>query len=135
MAPITPLPPSYASLPTQHISLSHVPASSPTPTPVLVLTLNRPDKLNAFTETMCGEMVQVFDTVDADDRVKVVVVTGSEGSRAFCAGADLEVGFPKGKSKDGKTSNRGDAERERDHRDGYVYTYILAFLLFLFLFS
>ena len=124
MAPITPLPSSYAALPTQHISLSHVPASSPTPTPVLLLTLNRPEKLNAFTFTMGEEMAQIFHTVDIDDRVKVVVVAGSKESRAFCAGADLEIGFPKGKGKDGKKTNRGDAERERDHRDGYVRTYL-----------
>ncbi|KAL1960152.1 hypothetical protein VTO42DRAFT_8695 [Malbranchea cinnamomea] len=118
MAPITPLPASYAALPTQHISLSHVPADSPTPTPVLLLTLNRPDKLNAFTDTMAREMVSVFETVDVDDRVKCVVVAGHPDSRAFCAGADLEIGFPKGKGKHGGPSNRGDAVREREHRDG-----------------
>jgi enoyl-CoA hydratase/carnithine racemase len=118
MAPISPLPASYAALPTQHIKLSHVPESSPTPTPILVVTLNRPDKLNAFTGTMAEELVSIFNTVDVDDRVKVVVVAGSKGSRAFCAGADLEIGFPKGKGKDGKKSNRGDVERAKEHRDG-----------------
>ncbi|EAS32064.2 enoyl-CoA hydratase/isomerase [Coccidioides immitis RS] len=115
MASVT-LPTSYAALPTQHIKLSHVPATSPTPTPILLMTLNRPDKLNAFTPTMCNEMVSIFNTVDVDDRVKVVVVTGS-GTKAFCAGADLELGFPKGKGKDGHT-NRGDVTRPKDHRDG-----------------
>lgn len=121
MAPITPLPGSYAALPTQHISLSHVPASSPVPTPVLLLTLDRPDKLNAFTGTMADEMISVFDTVDIDDRVKCVVVAGSKGSRAFCAGADLEIGFPKGKGKAGGPSNRGGSVREREHRDKLVF--------------
>src|SRR3954464_4507638 len=57
---------------------------------VLTITLNRPDRLNAFTPTMLGELLDAFDRSDADDDVRAVVVTG-EG-RAFCAGADLESG-------------------------------------------
>ncbi len=57
---------------------------------ILTLTLNRPDKLNAFTVTMMTEMLRAFDAADADDDVRVVIVTG-EG-RAFCAGADLSGG-------------------------------------------
>ncbi|MFC0282663.1 crotonase/enoyl-CoA hydratase family protein [Camelimonas abortus] len=57
---------------------------------VLTLTLNRPDRLNAFTGQMMQEMIEVFDRADADDSVRVVIVTG-EG-RAFCAGADLAAG-------------------------------------------
>jgi enoyl-CoA hydratase/carnithine racemase len=55
-----------------------------------ILTLNRPDQLNAFTGTMLQEMVDAFDRVDADDDVRAVVVTGA--GRAFCAGADLSAG-------------------------------------------
>jgi len=57
---------------------------------VLTLTLNRPDKLNAFTGEMMLEMIDAFDRADADDNVRAIVVTG-EG-RAFCAGADLSAG-------------------------------------------
>src|SRR4051794_41802989 len=57
---------------------------------VLAITLNRPDRLNAFTATMGRELIEAFDAADADDDVRVVVVTG-EG-RGFCAGADLGGG-------------------------------------------
>jgi enoyl-CoA hydratase/carnithine racemase len=53
------------------------------------LTLNRPQKLNAFTTVMRDEMIAVFDETDRDDAVRAVIVTG-EG-RAFCAGADLSA--------------------------------------------
>jgi enoyl-CoA hydratase/carnithine racemase len=57
---------------------------------VLTITLNRPDRLNAWTATMCRELIAAFDRADADDEVRAVVVTG-EG-RGFCAGADLAGG-------------------------------------------
>jgi enoyl-CoA hydratase/carnithine racemase len=57
---------------------------------VLTVTLHRPDKLNAFTPTMKNELVDAFDRADADDDVRVVIVTGA--GRAFCAGADLSAG-------------------------------------------
>src|SRR3954465_11586132 len=57
---------------------------------ILTLTLHRPDKLNAFTATMAKEVIDAFDAADADDDVRVVVVTGA--GRAFCAGADLSAG-------------------------------------------
>jgi enoyl-CoA hydratase/carnithine racemase len=57
---------------------------------VLTITLNRPDRLNAFTETMMNELIAAFDASDADDDVRAVIVTG-EG-RGFCAGADLAAG-------------------------------------------
>jgi enoyl-CoA hydratase/carnithine racemase len=57
---------------------------------ILTLTLNRPDRMNAFTPTMLEELLEAFDRSDADDDVRVVVVTGA--GRAFCAGADLEGG-------------------------------------------
>ena len=55
---------------------------------IATITLNRPEKMNAFTGTMMQEMIDAFDRIDADDNVRAVVVTGS-GDRAFCAGADL----------------------------------------------
>lgn len=57
---------------------------------VALLTLSRPDKLNAFNTQMLKEMIAAFDQTDADDAVRAVIVTG-EG-RAFCAGADLSAG-------------------------------------------
>src|SRR5712672_1501714 len=58
--------------------------------PVLTITLNRPDKLNAFTFTMMMELIDAFDQADADDDVRAVIVTGA--GRGFCAGADLSGG-------------------------------------------
>src|SRR4051794_6804320 len=57
---------------------------------VLTITLNRPDRLNAFTETMMNELIAAFDASDADDDVRAVIVTG-EG-RGFCAGSDRAKG-------------------------------------------
>jgi enoyl-CoA hydratase/carnithine racemase len=57
---------------------------------VATLTLNRPDKLNAFTGVMMAEMIEAFGMADADDNVRAVIVTGA--GRGFCAGADLSAG-------------------------------------------
>jgi len=57
---------------------------------ILTLTLNRPDRLNAFTTTMMHELIYAFDRADRDDEVRAVIVTGA--GRAFCAGADLAAG-------------------------------------------
>lgn len=55
---------------------------------IAMLTLNRPDKLNAYTRTMMEEIIDAIDRTDADDEVRAVIFTGA-GERAFCAGADL----------------------------------------------
>ena len=57
---------------------------------VATITLDRPDRLNAFTVTMQQELCAAVDEVDADPEVRVVVVTGR--GRGFCAGADLGGG-------------------------------------------
>lgn len=57
---------------------------------IATVTLNRPDRLNAFTPKMMMDLIAVFDVTDADDAVKVVIVTGA--GRGFCAGADLGGG-------------------------------------------
>ncbi len=69
---------------------------------IFTLTLNRPDKLNAFTATMMNEYLEVLDEIDDNDDVRVVIVTGA--GRGFCAGADLSAGggtFDSGGSGDG----------------------------------
>jgi len=57
---------------------------------VLTITLNRPERLNAWTPTMADELIAAFDQADKDDEVRAVIVTGA--GRGFCAGADLAAG-------------------------------------------
>ena len=57
---------------------------------VLTITLDRPDRLNAFTQTMGRELIEAFGRADQDDEVRAIIVTGAEP--AFCAGADLGGG-------------------------------------------
>jgi enoyl-CoA hydratase/carnithine racemase len=57
---------------------------------IATITLNRPDRLNAFTARMMADLIAAFDETDGDDAVKAVIVTGA--GRAFCAGADLASG-------------------------------------------
>ncbi|MGI8921567.1 MAG: crotonase/enoyl-CoA hydratase family protein [Solirubrobacteraceae bacterium] len=57
---------------------------------VLTVTLDRPDRLNAWTQIMGRELIEAFDRADADDDVHAIVVTGA--GRGFCAGADLAAG-------------------------------------------
>jgi len=75
---------------------------------VLTVTLNRPDRLNAFTQRMMEDWLELLDAVDADDDVRVVIVTGA--GRGFCAGADLGSG--------GDTFDASDHEAQHEHRDG-----------------
>ena len=58
--------------------------------PFMVVTLNRPDKLNAYTGAMGAEIADAFRRADTDDAVRAVIVTGA--GRAFCAGADVSGG-------------------------------------------
>lgn len=57
---------------------------------ILTITLNRPDKLNAWTGQMLQDLLAAFDMSDADDEIGAVVITGA--GRGFCAGADLSAG-------------------------------------------
>jgi enoyl-CoA hydratase/carnithine racemase len=57
---------------------------------ILTITLSRPERLNAFTPRMANELIEAFGRADADDDVRVVIVTGA--GRGFCAGADLAAG-------------------------------------------
>jgi enoyl-CoA hydratase/carnithine racemase len=76
---------------------------------VLTITLDRPDRLNAFTPTMARELIEAFERSDADDDVRAVVVTGA--GRGFCAGADLGGG---GGTFDWRDREGGDAGVPRD---------------------
>jgi len=72
---------------------------------ILTITLNRPDKMNAFTNIMMDELIAAFDAADADDDVRAIIVTGA--GRAFCAGADLSAGgatFDRAARSDRKTA-------------------------------
>jgi enoyl-CoA hydratase/carnithine racemase len=75
---------------------------------IATITLDRPKVLNAFTVKMMYELIDAFDRVDADDDVRVAIVTGRD--RAFCAGADLSAG--------GQTFDHGADDSGRPHRDG-----------------
>ena len=57
---------------------------------ILIITLNRPKKLNAFTRAMLDELLDALERADKDDDVKAIIFTGS--GRGFCAGADLSMG-------------------------------------------
>ncbi|MEM7095330.1 MAG: crotonase/enoyl-CoA hydratase family protein [Actinomycetota bacterium] len=79
---------------------------------VLTITLNRPDKLNAFNNTMRNELIDALDHADADDNVRAIIFTGA--GRAYCAGADLSGGgstFDRDVNADGAVVNE-------IHRDG-----------------
>ena len=78
---------------------------------ILTVTLNRPERLNAFTGVMMTELIDAFGRADADDDVRAVIVTGA--GRGFCAGADLGSG--------GGTFNYDGGDREfslEERRDG-----------------
>lgn len=81
---------------------------------VATITINRPEKMNAFTNIMLKEMCDAFDQIDADDDVRAVVVTGA-GERAFCAGADLT---PEGGGKPFASSDPVEDYSDPRVRDG-----------------
>ncbi len=76
---------------------------------IATITLNRPERLNAFTSTMLRETIHALDCVNADDEVRVAIVTGA--GRAFCAGADLAAGG-------GTFDHSKEAMPASQHRDG-----------------
>src|SRR6185295_5930239 len=75
---------------------------------VLTVTMNRPDRLNAFTLQMMLDWLALLDEIDAKDEVRAVVVTGA--GRGLCAGADLGTG--------GGTFDASNAQKIDEHRDG-----------------
>ncbi|TID26787.1 hypothetical protein E6O75_ATG01280 [Venturia nashicola] len=103
--PVLNIPASYSDLNSKQIKITNHPANSASATPIQIVTLYRPGKLNAFTETMTEELEHVFGLFDLDSRVKAIVFTGD--GRVFCAGADLDGSFRK---IEGESIN--------EHRDG-----------------
>ena len=83
---------------------------------IATVTLNRPDKLNAFTPLMRDELIAVFDETDRDDAVRAVIVTGA--GRAFCAGADLSSGGNTFDYADRQVAAREETKVGDVYRDG-----------------
>ena len=75
---------------------------------ILTVTLNRPDRLNAFTTQMLEDLLVLYDEIDANDDVRVAIFTGA--GRGFCAGADLGSG--------GGTFDASGDRPVSEHRDG-----------------
>ena len=85
---------------------------------VLTVTLNRPERLNAFTGQMMDDLIEAFDKAGKDDEIRVIIVTGA--GRGFCAGADLGAGANTFNRE--VRNNRGETEGIKDNpewmRDG-----------------
>lgn len=104
MASAFEVPVSYGLLNYKDIRISNVPETATSVTPIVVLTLYRPDRRNAYTESMRAEIVDAFRRFDLDDRIKCIILTGYGST--FCAGADL------------KTELLAGEEKPNEHRDG-----------------
>ena len=80
---------------------------------IMTITLNRPERLNAFTMQMANDWFTILDEIDSDDDVRAVIVTGA--GRGFCAGADLSSGARTFDSTNASKSSGADSAKE--HRD------------------
>ncbi|KAB8275940.1 ClpP/crotonase [Aspergillus minisclerotigenes] len=91
------IPKSYETLPLRDVKISHHPEGAPVATPVVVVTLNRPDKNNAFSTHLMDAFEKLYPLFDVDERVKVVVLTAT--GKIFCAGADLKEPYKPAKER------------------------------------
>ncbi len=85
---------------------------------VMTVTINRPDRLNAFTLAMMEDWFTALDESDLDDSVRVVIVTGA--GRGFCAGADLSAGAKTFDSSRTETKTRTGKRLARRDEGGRV---------------
>ncbi len=88
---------------------------------IATVTLNRPDKLNAWTPTMEHEVFQAMQQADEDRGVRVIVLTGA--GRAFCAGADVNAieGLQPADLGKGLATRRQDADKRPDYQQRFAY--------------
>jgi enoyl-CoA hydratase len=75
--------------------------------PVAIIRLNRPEKHHAINSVMSRELIECLDALEADDEVKVIILTGS-GEKSFCAGADMSEAMSRG--TDGRATNDSAAQ-------------------------
>lgn len=81
---------SYETLHLPAVKVSHHPPTSPAVTPIITVILDRPRAANAFNVEMQTSLVQIFNLLSTDPRVKCIILTGSDPSnKIFCAGMDL----------------------------------------------
>jgi enoyl-CoA hydratase/carnithine racemase len=82
------VPDAYVTPKDSHIRISNYPEAAKGVTPIQIIALNRPDKLCAITGEMLTALIDFFTVVTVDDRVKVIIFTGT--GRVFSAGIDLK---------------------------------------------
>ena len=75
---------------------------------LLIVNLNRPEKLNAFNQLMLHELLEVFEEVDREDSIHALIISGS--GKAFCAGADLSAG---------KNTFNSEFNNSRDYKESF----------------
>lgn len=95
------LPPTYVTSADSQIRITNHPPSADGVTPIQIVSLNRPKRLNAFTSEMINTLAAYFPAIDKDDRVKAVILTGT--GKAFSAGIDLTMDTSQGMKQPAST--------------------------------
>lgn len=115
---VGPPPDSYTTLSLPTLKISHHPPSAPTATPIIIITLHRPQARNAFNTTMMLSLERAFALLSTDPRVRCIVLTGSDPTnRIFCAGMDLAPAALAPSSADAEVSRLA-TSTPTTHRDG-----------------